>query len=93
LLNRGARLTELLKQPQFHPMPMEEQVVSIFAGVNGFLDGIPVTSVVRFESALLSHVRSDHADLIETIRTTKALDDATADKLKTIVGDFAKTFA
>jgi len=93
LLNRGARLTELLKQPQYNPMPIEEQVVSIFAGVNGFLDTVPVNQVVRFESSLLSLFRSDHADVLATIRDTKALDDATADKLKSIIGDFAKTFA
>jgi len=93
LLNRGARLTELLKQAQFSPMPMEEQVVSIFAGVNGFLDGIPSNQVVRFESALLSFIRTDHADLLTSIRDTKALDDATTDKLKSVIGDFAKSFA
>jgi F-type H+-transporting ATPase subunit alpha len=93
LLNRGARLTELLKQPQFSPMPMEEQVVSIFAGVNGYLDTLPVNQVVRFEHALLGHVRADHSKLLETIRDTKALDDATTDKLKSVIGDFVKTFA
>jgi F-type H+-transporting ATPase subunit alpha len=93
LLNRGARLTELLKQPQFSPMPMEEQVVSIFAGVNGFIDTVPVNQVVRYENALLSHVRSDHADVLATIRDTKALDDGTTDKLKAIIGDFTKSFA
>jgi F-type H+-transporting ATPase subunit alpha len=93
LLNRGARLTELLKQPQFHPMPVEEQVVSIYAGVNGFIDAVPVKDVTRFESALLSHFRSDHADVLGKIRDTKALDDDTAGQLKTIIGDFAKTFA
>jgi len=93
LLNRGARLTELLKQPQFSPMPVEEQVVSIFAGVNGFLDTVPVEAVTRFESALLSHMRSDHADLLGKIRDTKTLDDDTANSLKTILGDFAKSFA
>jgi len=93
LLNRGARLTELLKQPQFSPMPVEEQVVSIFAGVNGFLDGVPTDQVTRFESALLAFMRSDHADVLTKIRDTKALDDETAGKLRTIVGDFAKTFA
>ena len=93
LLNRGARLTELLKQPQFQPMPMEEQVVSIFSGVNGFLDAIPTGDVVRFESSLLSHVRSDHPELLATIRDTKTLDDDTSGKLKTVVGDFAKSFA
>ncbi|HEX8584552.1 MAG TPA: F0F1 ATP synthase subunit alpha, partial [Allosphingosinicella sp.] len=72
LLNRGARLTELLKQPQFQPMPMEEQVVSIFAGVNGYLDTVPVNAVTRFESALLAHVRSDHGQVLARIRDTKA---------------------
>ncbi|MFC7498389.1 F0F1 ATP synthase subunit alpha [Enterovirga sp. GCM10030262] len=93
LLARGARLTELLKQPQFQPMPMEEQVVSIFSGVNGFIDNVPTGDVVRFESALLSHMRHDHADVLATIRDTKTLDDATSDKLKAILGDFVKTFA
>ncbi|MBV9372387.1 MAG: F0F1 ATP synthase subunit alpha [Alphaproteobacteria bacterium] len=93
LLNRGARLTELLKQPQFNPMPVEEQVVSIFAGVNGYLDTVPVNAVTRFESSLLAHVRSDHADLLGKIRDTRTLDDDTAGRLKTIIGDFAKTFA
>ena len=92
LLNRGARLTELLKQPQFNPMPMEEQVVSIFAGVNGFLDTIPVNQVVRFESSLLSHMRADHEGVLGKIRDTKTLDDDTTGQLKTIVGDFAKSF-
>jgi F-type H+-transporting ATPase subunit alpha len=92
LLNRGARLTELLKQPQFNPMPVEEQVVSIFAGVNGFLDTVPVNQVVRFESSLLSHMRNEHAGVLGKIRDTKTLDDDTAGQLKTIVGDFAKSF-
>jgi F-type H+-transporting ATPase subunit alpha len=92
LLNRGARLTELLKQPQFQPMPVEEQVVSIFAGVNGFLDTVPVNQVVRFESSLLSHMRSDHGGVLGKIRDTKTLDDGTAGELKTIVGNFAKSF-
>jgi F-type H+-transporting ATPase subunit alpha len=93
LLNRGARLTELLKQPQFQPMPVEEQVVSIYAGVNGFIDNVPVNAVTRFESALLSHFRSDHSDVLGKIRDTKTLDDDTAGQLKTIIGDFAKNFA
>jgi F-type H+-transporting ATPase subunit alpha len=93
LLNRGARLTELLKQPQFQPMPVEEQVVSIYAGVNGFIDTVPVKDVTRFESALLSHFRSDHSDVLGKIRDTKTLDDDTAGELKSIIGDFAKSFA
>src|SRR6195952_3924417 len=74
LLNRGARLTELLKQPQFSPMPVEEQGVSIYAGVDRFLDNVPVAAVTRFESDLLSHFRADHADVLGKIRDTKALD-------------------
>jgi len=93
LLNRGARLTELLKQGQFAPMPMEEQVVSIFAGVNGFLDTVPVDAVVRYESALLAHVRHDHEDILAAIRDSGQLADDTADKLKKVIGDFGKTFA
>jgi F-type H+/Na+-transporting ATPase subunit alpha len=93
LLNRGARLTELLKQPQYSPMPVEEQVVSIFAGVNGFIDTVPTEAVTRFEGALLSHMRADHAGVLGKIRDTKALDDDTAAELRAIVGDFVKTFA
>jgi F-type H+-transporting ATPase subunit alpha len=61
--------------------------------VNGFLDTVPTTDVVRFESSLLAHVRSEHADVLTTIRDSKTLDDGTSDKLKTILGDFVKTFA
>ncbi|MFZ5704260.1 MAG: F0F1 ATP synthase subunit alpha [Pseudomonadota bacterium] len=93
LLNRGARLTELLKQPQFNPLPFEEQVVSIFAGVNGYIDAFPVTSVVRFEAALLSEFRSRHADILTDIRTTKDLSDETKGKLKAALDAFVKTFA
>ena len=93
LLNRGARLTELLKQAQYDPMPVEEQVVSIFAGVNGFLDALPVESVARFENTLLSVMRSEHAAVLGKIRETKTLDDETAAELKNIVGEFVKTFA
>ncbi|MGK2284977.1 F0F1 ATP synthase subunit alpha [Pedomonas sp. V897] len=93
LLNRGARLTELLKQPQYQPMGFEEQVVSIFAGVNGYLDAIQVKDVVRFERAFLTEMKTKHADVLETIRTEKDLSDATRAKLKEILDAFAKTFA
>jgi F-type H+/Na+-transporting ATPase subunit alpha len=93
LLNRGARLTELLKQPQFSPMPVEEQVVSIFAGVNGYLDNVPTEAVTRFEQQLLSHVRSEHGQVLASIRDTGALSDDTTARLKEIVGNFAKSFA
>jgi F-type H+/Na+-transporting ATPase subunit alpha len=93
LLNRGARLTELLKQPQFSPLKMEEQVIVIYAGVNGYLDPLPVDRVRAFEHGLLATLRSNHPDILEAIRTSRDLDDATAPKLKSAVEGYAKTFA
>jgi F-type H+/Na+-transporting ATPase subunit alpha len=93
LLNRGSRLTELLKQPQFSPLKMEEQVVAIYAGVNGYLDPIPVDRVRPFEHGLLGVVRTQHADILEAIRETRDLDDATSGKLKAVVEQYARTFA
>ena len=93
LLNRGARLTELLKQAQFSPLKMEEQVVVIYAGVNGYLDALPVAKVREFEEGLLSLVRTKHADLLNEIGSTKDLSDANAAKLKEIVEGFTKSFA
>src|SRR4249920_3370493 len=93
LLNRGARLTELLKQPQFSPLKMEEQVVVIFAGVNAYLDPIPVSSVRPFEQGLLGLLRTKNADILDDIRKTSDLTDATAAKLKAAIDDYAKTFA
>jgi F-type H+/Na+-transporting ATPase subunit alpha len=93
LLERGARLTESLKQGQFLPFPVEEEVVAIFAGVEGFLDGIDVADVVRFEAAMLDDIRANGADILESIRTKKELDDETADKLKAYLDGFVKTFS
>jgi F-type H+-transporting ATPase subunit alpha len=93
LLARGARLTELLKQPQFNPMPVEEQVASIYAGTNGFIDSVPTSDVTRYEAAMLSYLRSEHGDVLKTIRDTKQLDDDTAGKLKAALTEFGKTFA
>ncbi|WP_024576671.1 MULTISPECIES: F0F1 ATP synthase subunit alpha [unclassified Afipia] len=93
LLARGSRLTELLKQPQFSPLKMEEQVVVIYAGVNGYLDAIPVAKVREFEEGLLSLLRGKHVDLLNAIRDSKDLSDDNAAKLKAAVEGFAKTFA
>src|SRR5687767_11075722 len=93
LLARGSRLTELLKQGQFQPMPVEEQVVSIFAGVRGFLDTIKVEDVNRFEAAFLNDMRAKHADMLEAIRKERELSKATEDKLGAILGTFVKSFA
>lgn len=93
LLNRGARLTELLKQPQFSPLPFEEQTVSIFAGTSGYLDSVPTQDVVRYEAAMLAEMRSKHADILKDIRDSKDLSDATKAKLKDALEAFGKTFA
>ncbi|MCR5869740.1 MULTISPECIES: F0F1 ATP synthase subunit alpha [unclassified Sphingomonas] len=93
LLNRGARLTELLKQPQFSPLPFEEQTVSIFAGTNGYLDSVAVQDVVRYEAAMLAEMRSKHADILTAIRDSKDLSDDTKSKLKDALAAFGKTFA
>ena len=93
LLNRGARLTELLKQPQFSPLQMEEQVVVIYAGVNGYLDKLPLNRVRAFEDGLLAAVRGKSADLLSSIRTSRDLSNADADKLKAAVDAFAASFS
>ena len=90
-LDRGARLTEILKQPQSAPVPVEEQVVSIYAGTKGFLDDLAVEDVRPFETALLQYLRADRADLLEQIRNTKDLPPA--DALDQAIGDVKKGFA
>jgi len=93
LLNRGEKLTELLKQDQFSPLAVEEQVIVIYAGVNGYLDKLETADVRRFEEELLRTFRDAHAGLLETIRTEKALSDETQGTLKDAVESFAKAFA
>ncbi|QQQ17274.1 F0F1 ATP synthase subunit alpha [Brevundimonas vitis] len=93
LLARGARLTELLKQPQYSPLTVEEQVVSIYAGTRGYLDAIAVSDIGRFESELLARMHSNHAGILEGIRTQKALSKELEAELKAAIEAFAKTFA
>jgi F-type H+-transporting ATPase subunit alpha len=93
MLNRGARLTELLKQSQFSPLKMEEQVISIYSGVNGYLDPLPVNRVRDFENGLLRLMRDKHADILDSIRSEKQITDAMAPKLKSAVDAYAKAFA
>lgn len=93
LLARGSRLTEVLKQGQFVPYPVEEQVVAIYAGVNGYLDGIEVGDVVRYEAALMEEVRESGADILVAIRTDGEITEATEEKLKTFLDDFTKSFS
>ncbi|HAT35989.1 MAG TPA: F0F1 ATP synthase subunit alpha, partial [Rhodospirillaceae bacterium] len=93
LLARGARLTELLKQPQYSPLPVEEQVVAIFAGVRGFLDDISIADINGFEHSLLALVRDKHGDLLAAIRDEGEISDDSEKKLLGIIEDFAKSFS
>ena len=93
LLNRGSRLTELLKQAQFSPLKMEEQVSVIYAGVNGYLDALPVNRIKAYEDGLLALLRTSHADILEAIRSSKDLSADTEAKLKAVVEGYTKSFA
>ncbi len=93
LLNRGARLTELLKQKQFSPLPFEEQTASIFAGTNGYLDGIAVSDVNRYEDAMLADLRANHADILKTIRDSRDFSDDSKKALMAALDKFTKNFA
>jgi F-type H+-transporting ATPase subunit alpha len=93
LLSRGARLTELLKQPQFSPLKTEEQVCVIFAGVNGYLDNIEVNQIRGFEEGLLAILRNENQDLLDQIRNEGALSDEITEKLTAVIDKFAKNFA
>jgi F-type H+-transporting ATPase subunit alpha len=90
LLNRGARLTELLKQPQFSPLKTEEQVAVIYAGVNGYLDQLPVNRVREFETGLLAFLRSEHRSLLDSIRTEGQLTDAIRTEMKSVLDRFCE---
>ncbi|RDV06271.1 F0F1 ATP synthase subunit alpha [Sphingorhabdus pulchriflava] len=93
LLNRGARLTELLKQKQYSPLPFEEQTCSIFAGTNGYLDGIATSDVTRFEEAMLTDLRANHADVLKGIRDSRDFSDDSKKALVAALDKFVKTFA
>ncbi|EMG36032.1 ATP synthase F1 subcomplex alpha subunit [Desulfocurvibacter africanus PCS] len=91
-LNRGARMVELLKQPQYQPLPVEEQVAVIFAGGRGYMDDVPVLAVRKFEAEFLEFMRNAKADLLKTIREKKALDQDAEGKLKAALEEFKKGF-
>ena len=90
-LDRGGRLVELLRQPQYSPYPVEEQVVSVWAGLQGLMDEVPVDDVLRFERELLDHLRH-HGDSLRNIRETKTFDDDTAASLREQIAEFKKGF-
>ena len=93
LLSRGSRLTELLKQPQYSPLTMEEQVVVIYAGVNGYLDKVPVPDIGRFEKGLLGEARSNGREILDSVRTSGDLNAETEGKLKAMLERFTQRFA
>jgi F-type H+-transporting ATPase subunit alpha len=92
-LERGARLVELLKQPQYSPMAVEDQVVAIFLGTKGHLDSVPVADVSRFESEFIEHLKASNSPVLGEIKTSQKLSDETAASLERIVADFKKGFA
>ena len=92
-LERGARLVELLKQPQYSPMAVEDQVVAIFLGTKGHLDSVPVADVSRFEAEFIEHLKASNSPVLGEIKTSQKLSDETAASLERIVADFKKGFA
>ena len=93
LLDRGARLVEILKQGQYSPLTVSEQVVSIYAGVRGYLDKVAVGDVVKFETEVLNEIRTKHSDLLDAIANEKELSKDNDDKLKSILDDLVGKFA
>ena len=91
-LERGQRMVEVLKQPPYSPLPIEQQVVIIYAGANGFLDNIPVEDVTKYEAELHPYVEAKYPDLLEKIRTEKKIDDETKEQLNKILEEFTSTF-
>ena len=92
LLARGARLTEILKQGQYSPMPIEEQVIVLYAGVNGYLDSVEVKKVVEYEQTLLREIRASAQGLLDEIREAGELNDEIEGKIKDFLGPFTKNF-
>ncbi len=91
-LNRGQRMVELLKQDQYVPMPVEHQILVIFAGTNGYVDDVPVNALKKFEQELLRFAASKHADLLKDIVTKKQIDDSLKERIKAAIEEFKKTF-
>jgi len=93
LLSRGARLTELLKQPQYTPLAMEEQVITIYAGVNGYLDNVSIDNIARFEKELIQNIKAEHNNILISIRNEKSLSDKIEDDLKKALEHFTTIFS
>ncbi|HEX9020748.1 MAG TPA: F0F1 ATP synthase subunit alpha, partial [Nitrospirota bacterium] len=91
-LNRGQRMVELLKQDQYVPMPVEQQILVIFAGTNGYVDDIPVNALKRFEQELLRFATSKYGDLLKDILAKKQIDDSLKGRAKAAIEEFKKSF-
>jgi F-type H+-transporting ATPase subunit alpha len=92
-LARGERMMEILKQPQYQPLPVEKQIVLIYAGTAGYLDTVPVAQIVRYEVELYRYVDERHPDLLTTIAAEKTISDKTKAELQTALKDFGELFA
>ena len=92
LLSRGTRLTEMLKQPQYNPLTVEEEVVAIFAGVRGFLDGLPISAVSEFEAKSLQELKANYPEYLSEIADKKVISDELDTKLTAFYQEFAKRF-
>ncbi|MEM7026014.1 MAG: F0F1 ATP synthase subunit alpha, partial [Pseudomonadota bacterium] len=92
LLSRGSRLTELLKQEQYKPMSVAMQVCVVYAGVHGYLDGVPVADVTRYETGLVSELEANGGDILASITDKGELDDDTTGKLKTLLDSYTQSF-
>jgi F-type H+-transporting ATPase subunit alpha len=90
-LARGVRMVELLKQEQYKPMPVADQVISIYAGVNGFIDNVPVNKIREFEKDLISYIKEKHATIRDEVKSKKKIDDEFGGQLKQIITDFKKS--
>ncbi|WP_459874653.1 F0F1 ATP synthase subunit alpha [Desulfothermus naphthae] len=91
-LERGKRMMELLKQPQYQPLPVQEQVVVLYAGTRGYLDDVPIEAISKFEKEFLEFMRNSKADILNAIKESNDLDEATEEKLKAALEEFKKSF-
>ena len=91
-LDRGIRMTELLKQPQYTPLPVEKQVISLYAGTNGYIDDIPVADVNRFEAELFKYMDMNAPEVAKDIIANKKITDTNEEALKAALAEFKKTF-
>ena len=91
-LNRGARLVEVLKQPQYEPLPIERQILVVYVATNGHLDEVPIHQIARYEQELFRYISADHSEIFERLRESMDLDDALSEKIDAAVTAFTEKF-